>query len=55
MSEGQLVFHVTMQLQTSKQRILAKIFRIGLIRLSASTYEAIASTAAAVVSHLERF
>ena len=40
-----------MQLQTSMQSILAKIFRIGSLRLSAGTYEATAS--AAVV--LKRF
>ena len=44
-----------MQLQTFIQSILVNIFPIGLLRLSASTYEATASTAAAVVSHLERF
>ena len=50
MSESQLVFHVIMQLQTSMQSILANILRIGLVQLSAGTYEAIASTAAAVLS-----
>ena len=35
--------------------ILVGIFRIGLLRLSAGTYEATSSTAANVVSHLERF
>ena len=34
---------------------LFSIFRIGLLRLSAGTYEATSSTAANVVSHLERF
>ena len=36
------------------QSILVSIFRIGLLRLSAGTYEATSSTAANVVSHLER-
>ena len=44
-----------MHLQTSIQSILVGIFRTGLLRLSASTYEATASTAANVVSHLGRF
>ena len=44
-----------MQLQTSMQNILAHIFRIGLLPLSAGTYKATVSTAAAVVSHLEQF
>ena len=44
-----------MQFQTSMHSILANIFRIGLLRLSAGTYEAIVSTAAAVVSHLKWF
>ena len=44
-----------MQLQTSMQSILVNIFRIGLLRLLAATYEAADATAAAVVSHLERF
>ena len=35
--------------------ILVSIFRLGLLRLSAGTYEATSSTAASVVSHLERF
>ena len=43
-----------MKLQTSEQSILVSVFRIGLLRLSAGTYEATSSTAA-VVSHLERF
>ena len=44
-----------MQLQPSMQSILAKIFRIGLFRLSAGTYETTLLTATAVVSHLKRF
>ena len=44
-----------MKLQTSVQSILVSIFRLGLLRLSAGTDEAISSTAANVVSHLERF
>ena len=44
-----------MKLQTSVHSILVSIFRIGLLRLSAGTYEATSSTAANVVSHLERF
>ena len=47
--------HVNMKLQTSVQRILVSIFRIGLLRLSAGTYKATSSTAAGVVGHLERF
>ena len=39
----------------SVQNSLAKSFRIGLLWLSASTYEATVSTATALVSHLERF
>ena len=35
--------------------ILVNIFCIGLLRLLAGTYEDTALTAAAVVSHLERF
>ena len=35
--------------------ILVSIFHISLLRLSAGTYEATSSTAANVVSHLERF
>ena len=35
--------------------ILVSIFRLGLLRLSAGTYEAISSTAANLVSHWERF
>ena len=31
------------------------IFRLGLLRLSAGTYETTSSTATNVVSHLERF
>ena len=49
-----LVFHVNMKLQTSVQSILVRIFRLGLLRLSAGTYEATSSTAA-VVSDLEQF
>ena len=44
-----------MKLQTSVQSISVSIFRIGLLRLSAGTYEANSSTAANAVSHLERF
>ena len=44
-----------MQLQTSMQSILVSIFRIGVLRLSAGTYEATSSTVAGAVSHLERF
>ena len=44
-----------MKLQTSVQSILVSVFRIGLLRLSAGTYEATSSTAANIVSHLERF
>ena len=44
-----------MKFQTSVQSILVSIFRTGLLRLSAGTYEATSSTAANVVSHLERF
>ena len=44
-----------MRLQTLMRSILVNIFRIGLLRLSAGTYEATSSTAANVVSHLERF
>ena len=44
-----------MKLQASVLSILINIFRLGLLRLSAGTYEAISSTAANVVSHLERF
>ena len=39
-----------MHFQTSMQSILVNIFRTGLLRLSSDTYEATASTAAAVVS-----
>ena len=42
-------------MQTSVQSILVSIFRIGLLRLSARTCEATASTATNVVCHLERF
>ena len=44
-----------MKLQTSVQSILVSIFRIGLLRLLAVTYEATSSTVANVVSYLERF
>ena len=44
-----------MKLQTSVQSILVSIFRIGLLRLSAGTYEATSSTAGKVVSHLQQF
>ena len=44
-----------MKLQISVQSILVGIFRIALLQLSAGTYEATTSTAANVVSHLERF
>ena len=37
------------------QSILANIIRMQLLQLLASTYEATASTAAAIVSHLEHF
>ena len=45
----------TNHLQTLKQRILGSSFSIGLLWLSAGIYKITASTAAAVVSHLERF
>ena len=44
-----------MKLQASGQSILVSIFCIGLLRLSADTYETTSSTAAYVVNHLERF
>ena len=44
-----------MKLLTSVQSILVSTFRVGLLRLSAGTYEATSSTAVNVVSHLERF
>ena len=44
-----------MKLQTSVQCILVSIFCLGLLLLSTGTYEATSSTAANVVSHLERF
>ena len=44
-----------MQLQVSMQSILVSIFRLGLLRLAAGTYEAISSTAANLVSLRERF
>ena len=37
-----------MKLQTSMQSILVSIFRVGLLRLSAGTYEASSSIAASV-------
>ena len=39
-----------MKSQTSVQSILVSIFRVGLLRLSAGTYEATSSTAAYVKS-----
>ena len=42
-------------MQTSVQSILGSIFCLGLLRLSTGTYEAISSTAADVVNHLDRF
>ena len=44
-----------MQLQASKQSNLVSNFRLGLLRLSAGTYEATSSTVANLVSHRERF
>ena len=44
-----------MQLQASVQSILVSIFCLGLLRLSAGTYEAIFSTAPNLVSYWERF
>ena len=44
-----------MKLQASVLSILVSIFRLGLLWLSAGTYKATSSTAANVVSHLERF
>ena len=44
-----------MKLQASVQSILAGIFRVRLLRLSAGAYEATSSIAANVISHLERF
>ena len=44
-----------MKLQASVQSILVSIYRLGLLRLSAGTYEATSSTVADVISHLERF
>ena len=43
---SQLVFHVNMKLQASVLSILVSIFRLGLLRLSAGTYEATSYTAA---------
>ena len=44
-----------MKLLTSAQSILVSIFRIGLLRLSAGTYEATSSTAANLINDLEQF
>ena len=44
-----------MKLQDSAQSILVNIFRLGLLCLSAGTCEATSSTAANLVSYLERF
>ena len=46
-----------MQLQASLQSdlVTGKFFPMDLLRLSTVTYQAIASTAAAVLSHLEQF
>ena len=44
-----------MKLQASVLSILVRSFRLDLLRLSAGTYEGTFSTAANVVSHLERF
>ena len=44
-----------MKLQASVLRILVSIFRLDLLRLSTGTYEDTSSTAANVISHLERF
>ena len=44
-----------MQLQPSMQSILVSIFRLGLLRLSADTYEAASSMAANLVGHMEQF
>ena len=47
---------LNMKLQTSEQSILVSIFCVlGLLWLSAGTYEATFSRAANVVSHLEQF
>ena len=43
------------KLQTSVQSMLVSSCCLGLLRLSAGTYEATSSTATNVVSHLERF
>ena len=44
-----------MKVQPSVLSISVSIFRLGLLRLSAGTYETTSLTAANVVSHLERF
>ena len=44
-----------MKLHASVLSILVSIFRLGVLRLSAGTYEATSSTTANVVSHLKRF
>ena len=44
-----------MQLQASMQSILVSNFRLGLLRLSAGTYEASSSSAAKLVSNWKRF
>ena len=44
-----------MQLQTSTQSNLVYSFCVGLLRLSAGTYEATSLAVAAAVSHLEWF
>ena len=44
-----------MQLQASVQSILVSSFRLGLLRLSAGTYEATSSTAANLVRHWKFF
>ena len=52
---GLVSFSRKLKLLTSVQSILATIFRVGLLRLSAGTYEATSSTAVNVVSHWEWF
>ena len=44
-----------MQSQTSMQSILANIFRLDLLRLTAGAYEATVSSDAALISDVERF
>ena len=44
-----------MKLQASVLSILVRSFRLGLLQLSAGTYEGTSSTAANVVSYLEQF